>query len=260
MRALAVGMLGGLPLLVGLCFVVPEAPARIGQPPSLWRGAVLVVRNPAFLRVVVSTVLFVSGVAMQGTLHRMVLTDVMGEPDRFLWMILLENVASLLLVPVWLALAVRVEKHQALIGASCWLALFSLPLLFLREGHALWMMAVIAVRGSSFASVLFLSASLAADVIDVDTAASGSERSGLFFAVWGMATKLSLAVGVLLGTGLPALWGYTPGQPATGEVAAGVMAAYGLVPAALMGLGSLALRGFPLTRARHAALQRSLQS
>jgi Na+/melibiose symporter-like transporter len=34
----------------------------------------------------------------------------------------------------------------------------------------------------------------------------------------------------------------------------------GLVPAVLMGLGALALRGFPITRARHAALQRSLQS
>ena len=33
-----------------------------------------------------------------------------------------------------------------------------------------------------------------ADVIDVDTAASGEQRSGLYFATWGLATKLALAL------------------------------------------------------------------
>ena len=54
---------------------------------------------------------------------------------------------------------------------------------------------LIAVRGSSFASILFLANSMAADVIDVDTLASGEQRSGLYFAAWGMAIKLSLVLG-----------------------------------------------------------------
>ena len=35
-----------------------------------------------------------------------------------------------------------------------------------------------------------------ADVIDVDTASSGEQRSGLYFATWSLATKVSLAAGV----------------------------------------------------------------
>jgi Na+/melibiose symporter-like transporter len=253
---LAITVLVGLPVLVALSFLVPESPARIwGPSPGPVEGLRLVVRNPAFLRVIACTVLFVSGVAVQGTLHRLVLTDVMGTPETFIPMILAENLATLLLVPAWLAVSMRVEKHQALMGAAAWLALLSLPLVFLRAGDTMGLVAVITLRGSSFASLLFLSSSLAADVIDLDTVASGSQRSGLFFAVWGMATKLSLAIGVLLGTALPAALGYVPGAVLDAEVASSVMGVYGAVPAALMGLGALSLYGFPVTRARQALLR-----
>ncbi len=47
------------------------------------------------------------------------------------------------------------------------------------------MIVTIAIRGSGFASILFLANSIAADVIDLDTLASGDQRSGLYFAVWG---------------------------------------------------------------------------
>jgi GPH family glycoside/pentoside/hexuronide:cation symporter len=55
--------------------------------------------------------------------------------------------------------------------------------------------------------MLFLANCIAAEVIDLDTLASGERRSGLFFAVWVMTTKLSLALGILLGTALPAAFG-----------------------------------------------------
>jgi Na+/melibiose symporter-like transporter len=137
--------------------------------------------------------------------------------------------------------------------------LFSVPLVFLREGDTTALILVIAIRGSSFASILFLANSIAADVIDLDTLASGEQRSGLYFAVWGMTTKLSLALGVLLGTALPAAFGYDPTADVTGpDVQARLMAIYGGVPALLMGVGALFLRGFPVTRERHAAVRAEL--
>jgi Na+/melibiose symporter-like transporter len=107
--------------------------------------------------------------------------------------------------------------------------------------------------------MLFLANSIAADVIDLDTLASGEQRSGLFFAVWGMTTKLSLALGILLGTGLPAAFGYDPSaEAATPAIQARLMAIYGGVPAVLMGVGALFLHGFPVTRARQAAVRAEL--
>jgi Na+/melibiose symporter-like transporter len=203
---------------------------------------------------------FVSGIAIQGTLHRLVLADVMGNESRFTLMILLENLATLAGVPVWLAVSMRIGKHRALVAAALWIAVWSLPLAALRAGDTTALILIIAIRGSSFASILFLANSIAADVIDVDTLASGEQRSGLYFAVWGMVTKLSLAIGILLGTTLPSAFGYEPSTEVTAPVVQSrLMAIYGGVPAILITVGALFLRRFPITRERHAEVRAALE-
>lgn len=266
LRGMALAIVVGLPILMFVCVAtVDEAvPGPAGTKAKdgglgFLPGLKIVARNPAFLRMVGCVLFFVSGVAIQGTLHRLVLADVMLAEARFPVMILLENALTLLAVPAWLALSLRIGKHRALMAAAAWLAVWSLPLLFLREGATEWMMAVVVVRGSSFASILFLANSMAADVIDVDTLLTGEQRSGLFFAVWGMTIKLSLALGVLLGTALPAVLGYDPSGGAVSLPVQGrLMLVYGGIPAALMGIGTLFLWGFPLTRERHAAVRAQL--
>ncbi|MHA7840129.1 MAG: MFS transporter [bacterium] len=249
----------GLPLLVLLAAItVPEGRPEgfVHERRSFLAGLRLVAANPAFGRMIGCVVLFVSGIAIQGTLHRLVLADVMGDASRFPLMILLENAATLAAVPIWLRLSMRLGKHRALIGAALWMALLSLPLAALRPGDTTTLITLVALRGSSFASILFLANAIAADVIDVDTLASGEQRSGLYFAVWGMATKLSLAIGVGLGTSLASLIGYDPAAGSTTlGVQARLMALYGLVPALMMAGGTLFLRGFPVTRQSHAEVR-----
>ncbi len=264
LRGVALAVVIGLPLLTTVCVLtVPEGEREVfaHEKRGVLAGLAIVANNPAFLRMVGCVLFFVSGVAIQGTLHRLVLSDVMGDASRFPLMLLVENLAALATVPLWLAVSMRLGKHRTLMVALLWIAVWSLPLAVLRTGDVSALMAVVAIRGSSFASVLFLANSIAADVIDVDTLASGEQRSGLFFAVWGMVTKLSLALGVLLGTGLPAAVGYTPSADVIApEVQTWLMAIYGLVPAALMSVGALFLRGFPITRERHAEIRASLRA
>lgn len=264
LRLIALAVVAGLPLLAAVCILAvperePEGFAHALRNPFESLG--LVARNPAFLRMVGCVLFFVSGVAIQGTLHRLVLADVMGAESRFPLMILLENLATLAGVPVWLAVSVRIGKHRALLAAALWIAVWSLPLVVLRAGDTTALIVTITIRGSSFASILFLANSIAADVIDVDTLASGEQRSGLYFAAWGMVTKLSLALGVLLGTTLPSAFGYEPSlEGTTPAVQARLMAIYGGVPAVLMAAGGLFLRGFPITRERHAEVRAALEA
>ncbi len=254
----------GTPLLVLLAvWRVPEAPPERFEhrPRGLIAGLAIVARNPAFGRMIGCVILFVAGIAIQGTLHRLVLKDVIGDESVFALMLLIENVATLALVPAWLWLSLRIGKHRALIAAALWLAFWSIPLVFLGAGDSMLLMVLIAVRGSSFASVLFLSNSMAADVIDVDTLESGEQRSGLFFAIWGMAIKLSLAIGVLLGTLLPAAIGYDPAaETPTQQVQTGLMLIYSLLPAAMMAGGALFLRRFPIDRRRHDQVRAALEA
>lgn len=262
LRGIAVVVVIALPLLVAAAVLtVPEGKPEgfVHERRSFISGLRLVAANPAFRRMIGCVVLFVTGIAIQGTLHRLVLADVMTEEGRFPLMLLIENLATLAAVPLWLRISLVTGKHRALAAAALWLAAFSVPLVFLREGDTTVLILLIAIRGSSFASILFLSNSIAADVIDLDTLASGEQRSGLYFAVWGMTTKLSLALGVLLGTALPAAFGYDPTSlAASPAVQARLMAIYGGVPALLMGIGALFLRRFPVTRARHAAVRAEL--
>jgi Na+/melibiose symporter-like transporter len=130
------------------------------------------------------------------------------------------------------------------------------PLPFLGPGAGPWLVALIAIRGSSFASILFLANSIAADVVDQDLVLSGQQRTGLFFAVWGMVIKLSIAFGVLLGTALPAAFGFEPSAASNSEAARfALRAVYGWLPAALMALGAPFLWNFPLTRERQQELR-----
>ena len=252
-------IVAALPVLVALALLrVPEGRAE-GFPHdrrSFVAGLRLVARNPAFGRMIGCVLLFVSGIAIQGTLHRLVLADVIGDESRFALMLLIENVATLAAVPLWLWLSMRIGKHRALVAAALWLATLSLPLTLMREGDVTLLMTLIAIRGSSFASILFLANSIAADVIDVDTLESGEQRSGLYFAAWGMTTKLSLALGVLLGTALPAAVGYDPSADVTPpDMQTRLMLIYGGLPALMMAAGALFLWRFPITRERHAEVR-----
>jgi Na+/melibiose symporter-like transporter len=263
LHGIALAVVLSLPVLIAVCVLTvpegePEGFAHESRGPVA--GLALVARNPAFLRMVGCVLFFVSGIAIQGTLHRLVLADVMGDESRFTLMILLENLGTLAGVPLWLAVSLRIGKHRALVAAALWIAVWSLPLMVLRAGETTTLIVTIVIRGSSFASILFLANSIAADVIDVDTLASGEQRSGLYFAVWGMVTKLSLALGVLLGTALPSAFGYDPSSEViTSGTQARLMVIYGGVPAVLMGIGALFLRHFPITRERHAEVRAALE-
>jgi Na+/melibiose symporter-like transporter len=264
LRWIALAILFGLPVLLAICLVSvserqPEGFAH--TPRSTLAGFKIVARNPAFARMIACVVFFVSGVAIQGTLHRLVLADVMGDEASFPKMILLENLATLAGVPIWLAISQRIGKHRALMAAAFWIAAWSLPLVFMREGNTSLLIGTVVIRGSSFASILFLANSIAADVIDVDTLESGEQRSGLFFAAWGMVTKMSLALGVLLGTTLPAAFAYDPSAHVIApDVQGHVMAIYGGLPALFMAIGALFLFDFPITRERHAAVRDELDA
>lgn len=265
LRAMALFLVASLPLLLALAlWRVPERPPEgwRREPLGARRGLALVLRNPAFLRMVGAVVLFVSGAVVQGTLHRLVLTHVFHRADLFPVMIFLENAATLAAVPLWLRISDRVGKHRAVGLAALWLAAWSLLLPAFGEGEVWGLVAVVVLRGSSFAAILLLANSMAADVVDADTATSGRQRTGVYFAVWSMVNKLSIALGVLLGTALPAAFGFEPAAEGGREPDAlfALLAVYGFVPALLMGLGAPFLWRFPITAERQAALRREIEA
>jgi Na+/melibiose symporter-like transporter len=141
------------------------------------------------------------------------------------------------------------------------MAFWSLFFPLVGEGDTAIYILLIFLRGSSTAAIFFLSTSIGADVVDYDTVVSGKQRTGLYFSVWGIAAKLAIGLGVLLGTSLPAQFGFDPGNTvhAPSTITA-LMIIYGWVAGLIMALGVPFLWNFPIDSRRQQALRAKITS
>jgi len=119
LRGIAIVVVIALPLLVAAAVLAVPEGRREGfahEPLGVAAGLRLVARNPAFVRMIVCVVFFVSGIAIQGTLHRLVLADVMSAEESFPLMLLVENLATLAAVPVWLRVSRSTRSSSSFIS------------------------------------------------------------------------------------------------------------------------------------------------
>lgn len=262
LMAIAAIILASLPPLVAVALAkVPEFPPEklSGERYNGWRSLRLVLRNQAFVRTLGTLMLLGSAVMIQATLHKLVLTHVVGRPDLFAPMILAENLVSLAAVPVWMRISGRIGKHRAVMLAALWIGAWSLAFPLVGHGDTALYVALIVLRGSSVASIFMLSNSIAADVIDHDIVASGRHRTGLFFAVWGIAIKLAVALGIVLATALPAAFGFVPSAPAqSAEAIRWLLLIYGWLPCLVIALGVPLMWNFPIDQARQRELREQI--
>lgn len=260
--AVAAIILISLPILVAVVLAkVPEFPAEElhGDRYRGWDALRVAFHNRAFVRTVIVLILFGSAVMIQATLHKLVLTHVVGRPDLFAAMILAENLVSLGAIPVWIQIAGHVGKHRAVMLAALWLGVCSLAFPLVGQGDTTLYVTLIVLRGSSVASIFMLANSIAADVVDQDIVASGRQRTGLFFAVWGIAIKLAVALGIVLATALPAALGFEPSAPAQSAGAKQwLLVIYGWLPCLVIALGTPLMWHFPIDHARQRELREEI--
>lgn len=253
-----------LPLFVALAVSkVPERPPEQLNGPSRlgWEGMRLIFRNQAFIRTLIALVLFGTGLMIQATLHKLILKHVVGRPELFSTMILAETFTSLVALPIWIWLSDRIGKHRALTFAGAWVGLWGLALPLVGHGDIGLYVTLIVLRGSSLAAVIFLSNSIAADVIDHDTLASGHQRTGFYFSLWGMAIKMAIGLGVFLGTTLPSLYGFEPSAAShSGATEFALMRIYGWLPCFIMLLAFPLLWNYPITQEKQQELRAQIEA
>jgi glycoside/pentoside/hexuronide:cation symporter, GPH family len=253
-----------LPLFVVLAVAkVPERPPETlnGESHLGWAGIKLVFSNQAFIRTVIALVLFGTGLMIQATLHKMVLKHVVGRPELFSAMILAETFVSLMALPLWVWLSDRIGKHRALAFAGAWIGLWGLALPLVERGDIELYITLIVLRGSSIAAIIFLSNSLAADVIDHDTVASGHQRTGFYFSLWGMAIKMAIGLGVFLGTTLPAHYGFDPSVTSHSvPTEFALMRIYGWLPCFIMLFAFPLLWNYPITQQKQQELRAEIEA
>jgi len=151
--------------------------------------------------------------------------------------------SGIVAVPGWLWLSRRFGKHRTWCFAMLWACAFFMLVPFIAPGDAPLFWAVCILTGFSLGADIALPAAMQADAVDADRA-GGAPRTGLYFALWGMATKLALALAA--GIALPLLeWGGFDAADGGGRDALVVL--YAIFPVALKLFAIALMWNFPLT-------------
>jgi Na+/melibiose symporter-like transporter len=117
------------------------------------------------------------------------------------------------------------------------------------------------LKGFCFGGLQFLPVAMLADVVDVDTARSGEQRAGSYFAILGFSEKLAIAIGTGASLNIVGLLGFNPSGGVDASTAAGVTSlrlVYCLGPIVFYGLALKLIWAYPLTPERHARLRARL--
>lgn len=263
LAVLGMAVAAGLILLGALAVLrVPEPVEYSVGKVSLGEGLRHMAANRPFMRLILA--FFVNGLAngIPATLFLYFVSQILADAPMRGPLLFLYFLAGLVGVPLGVRLAAWIGKHRAwclAMIANC--AVFALvPLL--GPGDTAFFAGICVFTGICLGFDLALPSAIQADVIDVDTEASGEQRSGLYFAAWSLATKLSLALGVGIVFPLLGWFGFDPAPEARNgpDALSALVAIYVWLPVALK-LGAIALMwNFPLDRAAQAALRARIEA
>ena len=215
-------------------------------------------RNKLFIRLL--TAWFLNGVAngIPSVLFFLYLEKVLSvnETQRAI-LILIYFSAAVISMPVWLSLSNAFNKHRIWCYAML-LAISAFALVpFLPEGAFYLFSIVCILTGACLGADLSIPPSIQADVLDFDKLQTKSQRAGLLFSLWGMATKLALACSVGLAFPLLDWLGFDPDTPsASGKDA--LVFLYALLPIGFKCITLFTIWNFPLDRKRHGIIKRRL--
>jgi len=241
-------------------WLVPEPKNHSRNRVSIRAGLRYLSVNRPFRRLVLAYL--VSGVAngLPATLFVLFVGVGLGWDGAQGPLLFLYFVCGILGVPIWLQLSRRIGKHKAWSIAmmiAC-LAFMWIPLIGPETRYVY--LPIVVVTGLTLAADLTLPTSIQADVIDVDTAASGEQRSGVYFAAWGLATKLSLAVAAGFGFVILDWIGLDPTietQPSIALLALALL--YAGIPVILKAIAVAIMWRFPLDQTAQEELRRKIE-
>ncbi|MCI4665869.1 MAG: MFS transporter [Neomegalonema sp.] len=206
--AIAVAVVLTMPLcaVAALLFAPePKDRSRKTAAPLDWRAGVRAMRaNGPFLRLMACHAINSAANALPAALFLLFATSVLGAGDGGAGLLLtLYFVAAIVAAPFWNWASRRWSKHRVWATALAFNALAFWPALTLGDGDLVAFAVISLLTGLAFSADVILPPAILADVVDVDTAETGRQRTGVYMAVWLVVLKAASAFAA--GGGLIAL-------------------------------------------------------
>jgi glycoside/pentoside/hexuronide:cation symporter, GPH family len=223
------------------------------------RGALRLLVTPSpFRRLLLAFLLNGVANAIPATLFLLFVTHVLEAPALAGPVLFLYFVCSAISVPVWVRLARRFGKHQTWCAAVIMACLFFAGAPFLGAGDTGWYVAIVVGTGLMIGADLALPSAINGDLIEWDAHENGQRRPGLFFALWGTASKLAFALAVGLIFPLLDIIGFDATATNNAEDVRALAILYG-APSILFKLAAVAMmHNFPIDETEHSRIRDAL--
>jgi len=163
-------------------------------------------------------------------------------------------------LPFWKMLSEKLDKGPAyaigmVIGALAVGITFFLP-----HQRTVLIYPVAALAGIGFGSQWIFPWAMIADVVDYDRVKTGEFRSGMYYGVWGLATKISEAFAIAGVGWVLTGFGYMPNVTQTAHSLFGIRLFFGPIPGIVILITLPLLFLYPLTRKKHTEIRRTLEA
>jgi Na+/melibiose symporter-like transporter len=229
-----------LPLSIGAALLwVPEMQVT-PAPRIAWRKGIAALKeNEPFQKLISAYLINATANGIPATLFILFVTHRLEMPETYGLLLFLYFLSGLIGIPLWLRLSKRFGKTGTwCLAMMLAMAAFVWTPFVVGPGDIAVFTLITLISGIAVGADLALPPSIQADIIDIDFARTGHRRSGLYFALWGLATKLAL--GLAAGLSLPLLQslGFNPQAEiadGTNSEASlfGLAAVYALLPVVL---------------------------
>jgi len=260
LRAVALFVALGLPLATAAALGLAGEPKDWSRTRLGLREAGRALRdNPHFRKLLAAY--FVNGAAnaFPAGLFLFFVEDVLRAPEAG-WLLLVYFLCAIAGMPIWTALARRYSKHRAWGGAMLYACAIFVFVPFLGPGDVWIFAGICALTGLALGADLALPTAMQADVVDHDTAMHGEQRTGLFFALWSVATKAALAVAGGAALILLDWFGFEAGAENDASALLAVSLLYAAAPVALKLVAVSMMWGFRLDRIEHDRLRAEIEA
>jgi glycoside/pentoside/hexuronide:cation symporter, GPH family len=258
---IAYGVLAGAALLISAAGIRERKGLAVSAPePSPFKSLAVALRNKPFVRLcAIYFVINISFAFIKILMVYYIEYQLLMKAETSLVMGLMLICVTIAL-PFWQWISRKMDKGPAyalgmLVGGLAVILTFFLP----HESTGLiYLIAILA--GFGFAAQWIFPWAMVADVADYDRADTGEQRSGMYYGVWGLVTKVSEAVALVTVGWILTGFGYVPNVEQTSQALLGIRLFFGLIPAAIIFVALPLLFKFPITRQTHATIRAKLDA
>ena len=247
-----------LPLTVAFAVtLVGERPVK-EQKNIDWHGLWTVIsKNKSVRRLLLVDIIAGFGPSVSGALYIWFIAYYVGYGDWASRILLLYFVAAFIAVPFWIQISYKIGKHKALTIAFVYSCVI-LATYLISPNAPLWVVLLLNMAyGFAYGAGPFLLRSMMADVRDYDLLETGQERTGLYFSLLTMTSKIGAALAVGLALTVLGIVGFDPSLGEQNSERAVMTIGYMFVflPMVVYAAGAWLIWNFPLDQAEQEKLR-----